>query len=109
VANLQPVTGWADDLRAPIEAASPFGWLPLDNLPALAAYYLGIFALVPIFGLPFAAAAVWEGLDGRRQALTDHRTGSGHALAGLALGVLSLAGHLVAALWLTVSLAPLAG
>lgn len=113
MANLQTTAGWLGDLQGPAisrdrdEGLSPFGWLPLSNPRALVAYYLGVFAMVPVLGLPLAAAAIWQGLDGLGDSAL--REGRGHSRAGIALGGLSLAVHFALALWLTFALAPLAG
>ena len=72
--------------------------IPYKNPMALAAYYLGIFALVPLLGGVLALPAIGLGIAGlircRRNPLLK---GTVHAWVGLVLGTLSLAGHAVVA------------
>lgn len=89
-----------------VDACTPFGsCFPAANAPALAAYYLGVFALVPLFGALAAGPAVACGLAGTRRArFLPGQEGSGHAWTGVVLGVaagvanLSWAGVWLAAL-----------
>lgn len=86
-----------------VDACSPFGsCFPAANGPALAAYYLGVFALVPLFGALAAVPAVTCGWAGTRRArFLPGQEGSGHAWAGLALGAAAGAANLSWALvWL---------
>ncbi|MFW6108781.1 MAG: DUF4190 domain-containing protein [bacterium] len=96
---------YCDDLLHPEEMApSPSGvdsavetLIPYRNAHALAAYYLGVFALIPCAGLILGVLAVIFGVLGLRAARAHPETkGRGHAIAGLVLGVLVLLGHLAA-------------
>lgn len=71
-----------------VDACTPFGsCFPAANAPALAAYYLGVFALVPLFGALAAGPAVACGLAGTRRArFLPGQEGSGHAWTGVVLG-----------------------
>jgi hypothetical protein len=75
------------------------GLIPYKNPPALTAYYLGVFSLIPLIGLILGVAAVIMGVLGlrKRKALPQCR-GGGHAWAGIILGGLSCAGHLAVVL-----------
>lgn len=72
-----------------VDACSPFGsFFPAGNGPALAAWYLGVLALVPLFGALAAVPAVACGMNGRRLArLLPGKEGGVHAWAGVILGV----------------------
>lgn len=88
-----------------VDACSPFGGcFPAGNGPALAAWYLGVLALVPLFGALAAGPAVVCGVTGRRRArLLPGQEGGGHAWAGLLLGVGAGVANLTwAAVWLAV-------
>jgi hypothetical protein len=66
-------------------------YIPYENPKALAAYYLGIFAMVPILGLLLAPCAIVLGILGLRKARTNPQIKGGvHAAIGVTLGVLSL-------------------
>ena len=64
------------------------GIFPYKNGMALAAYYCGIFGLIPGVGLALAPLAVIFGIIGLVKARGDkfHR-GMGHAIAGILLGL----------------------
>ncbi len=80
------------------------GLIPYRNGWALAAYYLGVFALMPCLGVPLGIAAVVLGIVGLRFAKTHPEArGKGHAWAGIVLGGLSVAGHFLAALLIALS------
>jgi hypothetical protein len=65
------------------------GLIPYKNPPALAAYYLGIVALIPLLGLPFGVLAVALGILGlRKRARQPEVKGSIHAWIGIVLGTL---------------------
>lgn len=74
--------------------------IPYKNGPALAAYYCGVFGLIPCLGLPLALAAVILGFMGRTRAAEHPEAhGTTHAWVGIVLGALVLLAHLgVAAL-----------
>lgn len=60
------------------------GLFPTKNPPALAAYYLGIFSLLPLLGLPTGIAAVVMGIKALRNA-REHPEVKGkiHAWVGI--------------------------
>jgi hypothetical protein len=65
--------------------------IPYRNPQALAAYYLGLFALIPIIGLLTAPFAIVCGVLGVRAARRDKNAkGTVHALIGVLFGVLAL-------------------
>ena len=72
--------------------------IPYKNPMALAAYYLGIFGMIPVLGVILAPPAVGFGIAGlvrrRRNPLLK---GAAHAWVGVVLGVLSLGCHAAAA------------
>ena len=63
--------------------------IPYKNTRALAAYYCGVFGLIPGIGVILGPIALILGILGLRYA-SEHRKakGSGHAWAGIILGVL---------------------
>ena len=69
--------------------------IPYKNPKALIAYYVGVFALIPIIGIPLGIASIILGVLGLKYRKT-HPTagGTGHAWAGIVLGTLVLLGHL---------------
>ena len=77
--------------------------IPYKNPQALIAYYLGVFALIPCFGLLLGVGAIILGVLGLKYR-TKHPTagGTGHAWAGVILGTLVLVAHLVAVAWIIV-------
>jgi phage FluMu protein Com len=68
--------------------------IPYKNGRALAAYYLGVFSLIPCLGLLLGPAALLLGILGLRY-VQAHPTakGTGHALAGVILGSLTTLGN----------------
>ncbi len=66
--------------------------IPYKNGSALASYYLGVFGLIPLLGLPLSVLAVVFGHKGLRdfKAHPD-KHGRTHALVGLILGYFELA------------------
>lgn len=65
--------------------------IPYKNPPALTAYYLGVFALIPILGIPLAIGALVLGIVGlRRYRRTPTAKGVAHAWIGILLGALML-------------------
>ncbi len=75
------------------------GVIPYKNPTALIAYYLGVFGLIPVLGLPLALGAVIMGIVGLRQrALKRAYGGLVHACVGIVLGVVSMGYHGVAIL-----------
>src|SRR5262249_51857655 len=65
--------------------------IPYHNPKALAAYYCGFFALLPIVGLALAPVSIILGFLGVRHARDYPETkGTAHAIIGIVLGLLSL-------------------
>jgi hypothetical protein len=60
------------------------GLMPLKNPPALVAYYLGIFSLIPLLGIPMGIAAVVMGIKALRNAREHPEVkGKVHAWIGI--------------------------
>ena len=69
--------------------------IPYKNIRALAAYYLGVFSAIPIFGIPLGAAAFALGILALRFRRNDPAAGGAvHAWIGI------LAGGFFSLLWL---------
>lgn len=68
--------------------------IPYKNGRALAAYYFGVFSLIPCLGLLLGPAALILGILGLRY-VKAHPTakGTGHAVAGIVLGGLTTLGN----------------
>lgn len=68
--------------------------IPFRNGWALAAYYVGIFSLIPIFGIILGPLAFIFGCVGFRHA-SRHPNAHGrvHAIVGIVLGALVVVGH----------------
>jgi hypothetical protein len=82
----------ADDDEAEAEADDPVATIiPYRNGRALAAYYLGVFSLIPCLGgLFLGPAALILGILGLRYVRQNPRAkGTGHAIAGIVLGSLT--------------------
>lgn len=63
--------------------------LPARNAPALAAYYLGLFSIFPLLGLPMAIVAIVLGVKGlRRVRATPEVHGTVHAWVGIVCGAI---------------------
>ena len=78
--------------------------IPYRNAAALAAYYLGVFSLIPCVGVILAILAIAFGVYGLRLARERPETkGKGHAYAGIVLGAIVLVGHLVATIAIVAS------
>lgn len=84
--------------QAPPAADSPLSSLiPYRNAAALAAYYCGVFSLIPCVGVVLAFVALALGVQGLRLARAHPEAkGKGHALAGIILGTIVLVGHIIA-------------
>jgi hypothetical protein len=92
----------------PPDAVETF--VPYKNGKALAAYYCGVFSLLPIIGMPLGIVAFVLGIMGLRAAKRDPRIrGKAHAWVGIIMGgicgfawtalvVLSIVGMVIAAL-----------
>ena len=82
-----------DDLpperRRPRRDGEGFATLvPYRNGPALAAYYTGVFGLIPILGFILGPVAFILGIIGLVKARKNPKAhGTGHAIAGIVLGV----------------------
>lgn len=64
--------------------------IPTRNPPALTAYYLGVFSLVPCLGLALGPAALAIGIIAIRAVRrTPMLPGRGHAVAGIVLGAVT--------------------
>jgi hypothetical protein len=63
------------------------GMFPSKNGPALAAYYLGIFSLIPFLGIPLGVAAFILGIKGLGKAREHPEVrGKVHAWVGIITG-----------------------
>jgi hypothetical protein len=63
------------------------GLIPYKNAPALIAYYLAVFSLIPCFGLPLGIGAVAMGVMGLRKRKENPAiSGTAHAWIGIVLG-----------------------
>jgi hypothetical protein len=94
----------ADRPRKPRRAGGGEGLarvVPYRNRPALAAYYCGVFGLIPGLGLLLAPIAFILGIVGFAKARKDPKArGTGHAIAGIVLGIVDIPLWIV--LWFTV-------
>lgn len=64
-------------------------FIPARNVPALLSWYFGVFALVPVLGVPSGAVAIVLGIIGVVKARKPNvRVGMVHACLGIALGIL---------------------
>jgi hypothetical protein len=79
--------------------------IPTDNPKALAAYYLGVFSLVPFLGMILGPLAIIFGVKGRRYQQANPRAhGTGHAIAGIVLGSLTTFGHVAGILIIVIGI-----
>lgn len=63
------------------------GLIPYKNAPALAAYYLGVFSVIPVLGLFLGLAALVLGIMGLRKASRQPEVkGKVHAWIGIIVG-----------------------
>ena len=77
--------------REPVTGDATGGVIPYKNVPALVSYYLGVFSLIPCFGIPLGLAAVILGIIGLvKYKKHPQIRGVVHALVGLILGGLML-------------------
>src|SRR5438876_1034143 len=80
--------------------------IPYKNGRALAAYYCGVFALIPCVGLILGPIAFSFGILGLRAARENPRAhGTGHAIAGIVLGGLVFVGHVVVLVAIAIAMA----
>ena len=74
------------------------GLIPYKNGPALAAYYLGVFSIIPVLGIVLGIAAVALGIAGLKKAARQPEVkGKAHAWVGIIVGGLFGFGYLVIA------------
>jgi hypothetical protein len=65
------------------------GLIPYKNWPALTGYYLGLFSLFPLLGLPLGITAIVFGVMGIKRANANPMVrGKGHAITALICGCL---------------------
>jgi hypothetical protein len=65
--------------------------IPYRNPKALAAYYAGFFAFIPLVGILIAVVAIIFGILGVRHTLANREAkGIAHAILGIVLGTLAL-------------------
>ena len=65
--------------------------IPYKNVPALLAYYFGVFGLIPLLGAPLSFAAIILGFLGLKKHKEHPETkGKGHAIAGVVLGIVEV-------------------
>lgn len=90
----------------PAAAGDPTGGLiPYKNGPALTAYYLGLFSILPFLGIPMGIAAVVLGILGLKRFKAEPRVkGKTHAYVGIGCGGL---GALVWLMFLVLMLIPM--
>ncbi len=80
--------------RRPPEADATGGLIPYKNAKALTAYYLGVFSLIPCLGIILGPIAIILGILGLGYAKKHPEArGQVHAIVGIVLGSLVLAGH----------------
>jgi hypothetical protein len=83
--------------RRPRQDDTLSGLIPYKNGMALAAYYCGVFSLIPCVGGILGPLAIIFGIIGLRKVNENPEArGTGHAIAGIVLGSLALLGHLIA-------------
>jgi hypothetical protein len=81
MSNIPPQQGETGDATG--------GVIPYKNVPALIAYYLGVFSLIPCLGIPLGIGAVILGIIGLvKYKKTPQVRGVVHAWIGIALGSL---------------------
>lgn len=77
-------------------AASGSSVIPMKNPMALAAYYLGIFSLIPCIGIALGFFALLSGIGGYLQYRSNPEIkGKVHAWVGIVLGTLTFLGNLL--------------
>jgi hypothetical protein len=78
-----------DDERDARRTDATGGLIPYKNGKALAAYYCGVFALIPCFGAILAVLAIVFGFLGLAHAKKyPEARGKGHAITGIVLGII---------------------
>jgi len=72
------------------------GMIPYKNAQALAAYYCGVFSLIPVLGLPLGIVAFVLGILGLGYArMHPEARGQAHAWVGIIVGGLSATAHIL--------------
>ena len=72
-----------------------FGLIPVKNMQALIAYYLAVFSLIPVLGIPLGITALVLGIRGLGYAKAHPEAkGAIHAWIGIALGGFSAVAYL---------------
>ena len=80
------------------------GLIPYENGMALAAYYCGVFGLIPALGLILGPLALIFGIVGlRNKSRNPERGGTAHAIVGIVLGTLATLGNWTVAILLLIS------
>ena len=80
--------------------------IPYKNPKALAAYYCGVFSLIPCAGNVLGPAAFVLGILGLRYKKRDPTAkGTGHAIAGIVLGSLTILAYWVAPIAVGIAIA----
>lgn len=94
-----PVSTVADE--EPAEDSPVSVVVPYKNVPALVAYYLGVFSLIPCIGALLALGSITCGIYGlvtvKRNPLAH---GTVHALVGIVLGGLVIVAHVGFFVWM---------
>lgn len=87
MANPPPVPGNNDVVSTMV---------PYKNVPALVAYYLAVFSLIPVLGIPLGIGAVIFGIVGLQKA-ANHPEAKGkvHAWIGVIGGTVTTGGYAV--------------
>jgi Domain of unknown function (DUF4190) len=95
-----------EDDEVEAEADDPVATIiPYRNGRALAAYYLGVFSLIPCLGLLLGPAALTFGILGLRYVRANPRAkGTGHAIAGIILGSLTTLANLGVLLFVVIGM-----
>lgn len=76
------------------------GLIPYKNSPALIAYYLGVFSLIPLVGVLLGIPAFFLGLKGLRVAREHPEArGKAHAWVGILVGGFFGLLYLILILW----------
>jgi hypothetical protein len=102
--KLEPGTSYGQYVAAPTGDGTG-GIIPYKNPPALIGYYLGIGALVPVFGFLISIPAIVLGIMGLRKRMREpHVKGSVHAWIAIVLGTIGLIGNGLCGLGIVISL-----
>jgi hypothetical protein len=84
--------------------------MPTKNGPALAAYYLGVFSVIPFLGFPLGIAALILGIKGVRKAQEHPEVkGKVHAWVGIIAGGLFSLLYLILIAIMIAAMLPISG